>query len=195
GVFEVPDTSLKNPPAKARAKVEGPVPAAAELLGMDRLKDAAGVTIDPAASRGSVAATVTLGLPLEGEVRSSTLSYAIAADITNFSADRLVMSQKVEAQTLHTTANNQGYQVRGDIRIGGAPASVELHRVAEEPDPEVHLTATLDDAARARFGLDANGAISGPVGVKVNGRVAFSSDAENRLAVEADFAQAKFDNL
>src|SRR5262249_22435045 len=77
GVFEVPDTGVKNPPAKARAKIEGPVPAAAELLGMDRLKDAAGVTIDPAASRGSVTATVTLALPLEGEVRSSTLSYTI----------------------------------------------------------------------------------------------------------------------
>src|SRR5262249_59115701 len=37
GVFEVPDTGVKNPPAKARAKIEGPVPAAAELLGMDRL--------------------------------------------------------------------------------------------------------------------------------------------------------------
>src|SRR6266436_6726512 len=86
GVFEVPDTSVKSPPAKVRARFEGPVAAAAELLGMDRLKDAAGVPIDPATSRGNVLATVNLALPLAGEVKSSTLSYSVAADIVNFSA-------------------------------------------------------------------------------------------------------------
>jgi hypothetical protein len=195
GEFDVPDSSVKNPPAKVRAKIDGPVPAAAELLSMDRLREAAGVTIDPATSRGNVAATVTLGLPLGQEVKSTTLSYAISADVTNFSADRFIMSQKVEAQTLHATANNQGYQIKGDVRIGGTPAAVELRRGAGEGNPEVRLTTTLDDAARARFGLDAGGVVTGPVGIKVNGRVALNGDADSRLAVEADFTQAKFDNL
>jgi Protein of unknown function len=195
GVFEVPDTSVKNPPAKVRTRVEGPVAAAAELLSMDRLKDAAGVPIDPATSRGNVLATVNLALPLNNEVKASTLSYSIAADIVNFSADRFVMSQKVEAQTLRASANNQGYQIKGDMRIGGAPASVELRRGAGEPDAEVRMTGTLDDAARARFGLDASGAITGPVPVKVGGRVALGGDVDSRLSIEADFTQAKFDNL
>jgi hypothetical protein len=195
GVFEVPDTSVKSPPSKVRARVEGPVAAAAELLSMDRLRDAAGVPIDPATSRGNVLATVNLALPLAGEVKASTLSYSVAADIVNFSADRFVMSQKVEAQTLRASANNQGYQVKGDMRIGGAPVSVELRRGATEPDAEVRMTGTLDDAARARFGLDVNGAITGPVPVKVGGRVALNGDGDSRLSVEADFAQAKFDNL
>jgi hypothetical protein len=195
GVFDVADTSVKSPPAKVRAKVEGPVAAAAELLGMDRLKDAAGIAIDPATSRGNVAATVNLGMPLGPEVKSSTLNYAITADITNFSADRFVMSQKVEAPTLHATANNQGYQIKGDVRIGGTPATVELHRGADESDSEVHLTATLDDAARARFGLDANGSVTGPVGVRISGRVALNGDADSRLSVEADLTQTKFENL
>jgi len=195
GVFEVPDTSVKSPPAKVRARVEGPVAAAAELLAMDRLKDAAGVAIDPTTSRGNVLATVNLALPLAGEVKASTLNYSVAADIVNFSADRFVMSQKVEAQTLRASASNQGYQIKGDMRIGGVPAAVELRRGAGEPDAEVRMTATLDDAARARFGLDASGAIAGPVPVKVGGRVALGGDADGRLLVEADFTQARFDNL
>ena len=195
GVFEVPDTSVKNPPSKVRARVEGPVAAAAELLSMDRLKDAAGVPLDPATSRGNVLATVSLALPLAGEVKASTLSYSVAADIVNFSADRFVMSQKVEAQTLRASANNQGYQVKGDMRIGGVPASVELRRAAGEPDAEVRMTGTLDDAARVRFGLDTNGAIAGPVPIKVGGRVALSGDVDSRLSVEADFTPAKFDNF
>jgi hypothetical protein len=195
GVFEVSDTSVKNPPAKVRARVEGPVAAAAELLNMDRLKDAAGVPMDPATSRGNVLATVNLALPLNQEVKASTLGYSIAADIVNFSADRFMMSQKVEAQTLRASANNQGYQIKGDMRIGGAPATVELRRSTGEPDAEVRMTGTLDDAARGRFGLDAQGAIAGPVPIKVGGRVALGGDADSRLSIEADFTQAKFDNV
>jgi Protein of unknown function len=195
GVFEVPDTSVKNPPAKVRTRVEGPVAAAAELLGMDRLKDAAGVPMDPATSRGNVLATVNLALPLNQEVKASTLSYSIAADIVNFSADRFMMSQKVEAQTLRASANNQGYQIKGDMRIGGAPVSVELRRSTGEPDAEVRMTGTLDDAARSRFGLDVYGAIAGPIPVKVGGRVALGGDMDSRLSIEADFTQVKFDNL
>jgi len=195
GVLEVPDTSVKSPPAKVRARVEGPVSAAAELLGMDRLKDAAGVPIDPATSRGNVLATVNLALPLAGEVKASTFNYSITGDIANFSADRFVMSQKVEAQTLRAIANNQGYQIKGDMRIGGAPASVELRRGAGEPDAEVRMAGTLDDAARARFGLETSGAVVGPIPVKVGGRVNLGGDGDSRLSVEADFSQARFDNL
>jgi hypothetical protein len=194
GVFEVPDTSVKNPPAKVRARVEGPVAAAAELLSMDRLKEAAGVPVDPATSRGNVLATVNLALPLNTEVKSSTLTYSIAADIVNFSADHFLMSQRVEAQTLRASANNQGYQIKGDMRIGGAPASVELRRGTGEPDAEVRITGTLDDAARTRFGLDANGAIIGPIPIKVGGRVAFGGDLDSRLSIEADFTPTKLDN-
>jgi hypothetical protein len=194
GVFEVPDTNIKRPPSKVRTRVEGPVAAAAELLSMDRLKDAAGVPIDPATSRGNVLATVNLALPLNTEVTSSTLTYSIAADVVNFSADRFMMSQKVEAQTLRASANNQGYQIKGDMRIGGTPASVELRRATGEPDAEVRMTGTLDDAARTRFGLDANGAVVGPVPIKVGGRMSFG-DSDSRLSIEADFTQARFDNL
>ncbi len=195
GVMEVPDTSVKNPPAKVRAKIDGPVPAAAELLSMERLKDAAGVAIDPATSRGNVAANVNLAMPLGQDIKSSTLNYTIVGDVTNFSVDRFIMSQKVEAQTLHVSANSQGSQIKGDVRIGGAPATVELRRNADESDSEVHLTATLDDAARTRFGLDVNGGVTGPVGVRLNGRLALNGDADSRLTVEADLTQAKFDNL
>jgi hypothetical protein len=195
GVFEVPDTSVKNPPAKVRARVEGPVAAAAELLSMDRIRDAAGVPIDPATSRGNVLATVNLALPLNVEVKSSTLNYTIAADIVNFSADRFLMQQKVEAQTLRATANNQGYQIKGEMRIGGAPATVDLRRGTGEPDAEVRMTGTIDDAARVRFGLDASGAIIGPIPIKVGGRVSFTPDQDSRLLVEADFTPSKLDNL
>lgn len=112
-----------------------------------------------------------MAMPLNEEVTSSTVTYSLAADIANFAADKFLMSQKVEAQNLRATANNQGYQVKGEMRVGGAPATVDLRHNNGETDAEVLLTATLDAAARARLGLDPAGGIAGPVGLQVKGRV------------------------
>jgi hypothetical protein len=196
GVFEVADTSIPKPPAKVRARVDGPVAAAAELLTMERLRDAAGIpTIDPATSRGNVLATLNLALPLNTAIKPGTLAYSISADIVNFSADRFLLSQKVEAQMLRAIANNQGYQIKGEMRVGGAPAAVELRHASGEADAEVRLAGVLDDAARNRFGLDPTGGIAGPIPIKVAGRVAFAADQDTRVAIDADFAQARIDNL
>ena len=65
GLFEVPDTAPHQPPADVHFKIDGPVPAAAELLAMDRLRDASGVPFDPATTRGNMSALVALGMPLQ----------------------------------------------------------------------------------------------------------------------------------
>jgi AsmA-like C-terminal region/Protein of unknown function len=195
GVFEVPETLGDHPPARVRMRIEGPVAAGVDLLNMDRLKGTVGVQLDPATTRGNILATFNMGLPLGEEIKDGTITYSVTADIANFAADRFLMSQKVEAQTLRAFANNQGYQIRGDMRIGGVPAIAEMRRNAGESDAEVKLQATLDDAARTRLGWDTTGNLSGPVMFKVAGRVDLGGDQENRLAVEADFAQAKVENL
>jgi hypothetical protein len=195
GVFEVPETLGEHPPARVRTRIEGPVAAGVDLLTMDRLKGTVGVQLDPATTRGNILATFNMGLPLGEEIKDGTITYSVTADIANFAADRFLMSQKVEAQTLRAFANNQGYQIRGDMRIGGVPAIAEMRRNAGESDAEVKLQATLDDAARTRLGWDTTGNLSGPVMFKVAGRVDLGGDQENKLAVEADFAQAKVENL
>ena len=195
GVFEVPETLGEHPPAKVRARIEGPVAAGVDLLSMDRLKDTVGVQLDAATTRGNILATLNMSLPLGVEIKNGTITYAINADIVNFSADRFLMSQKVEAQTLRAVANNQGYQIRGDMRIGGVPATAEMRRNGGDADAEVKLQATLDDAARNRLGWETAGSLIGPVAVKVGGRIDLGGEQENRLAVEADFTQAKIENL
>ena len=69
GVFEVPDTHLKPAPARVRFRIDGTVPAAAALLASDGLRDNVGIALDPATSRGTVAAQVTVNLPLGRDCR------------------------------------------------------------------------------------------------------------------------------
>ena len=82
GVFEVPDTFPKAPPAKARFRLDGSVPAAAELLSLERLRDHSGLPLDPATSRGTLTAQVTLGMPLKADLAPGSSIYTVAMDVT-----------------------------------------------------------------------------------------------------------------
>ena len=97
-------------------------------------------------------------------------TYAVTADLGGFAADKLVMNQKLEANTLKVVANNQGYQVKGDVKINGQPASLD-YRKPNEGDADIKLQATLDDASRARLGLDLGSAVSGAIPIKVIGKI------------------------
>jgi hypothetical protein len=192
-VFEVPDMAPKPAPARVRFKLDGQVAAAAEILASDRLNEFSNTPIDPTTSKGTVTAQVSLGLPIKRELTKADTTYAITADVSGFSADRLVMNQKLEASTMKIVANNQGYQVKGDVRINGQPASLDYRRLGSG-EADVKLQATLDDASRARLGFDLGSGATGPVGVKLAGRIG-NSERDSKIAVDADLTGLKLDNL
>jgi hypothetical protein len=192
GVFEVPDTFPKAPPAKARFRLDGSVQAAAELLASERLRNFSGAPVEAATSRGTLTAQVALGLPLKEDLVEGSSNYTMNIDVANFAAERMVMGQKVEAATLKVSANNQGHWIRGDVKINGVPAALDL-RKARDGDPEIRLQATLDESARVKFGCDLSGYVFGPVPIKLTGRL--PQEGDPRLAIEADLTQAKVDNL
>lgn len=191
-VFEVPDMHQKPPQARARFRVEGPVPAVAEILSNEKFLDATSNPVDPNASRGNVTAQVTMGLPLKKELAKNDVVYTVAADLSSFSADRVIGSQKLEANLAKVTANAQGIQVRGDVRINGIPASLDYRKPVGPGDADLRLQATLDDVARGKLGLDLGSSITGSIPVKMNGKIAANGD--QRLAIEADLAPARIDN-
>ena len=193
GVFEVPDTFPKAPPAKARFRLDGSVPAAAELLAMERLRDYSGAPIDPATSRGTLTAQVTLALPLKEDLAPGSSIYTINLDIANFVAERMVMGQKVEAALLKVSANNQGHWIRGDVKINGVPAALD-YRKPRDADADVRIQATLDESGRSKLGFDLSGFLMGPVPIKLSGRIP-AQESDTRFAIEADLTQAKVDNL
>ncbi len=195
GLFEIGDTHQKPPQARTRFRLDGSLAAVAELLAMDTLRDDAGFPLDPASSRGTVAAQVMVSLPITSHPPKSSVIYSITGDINNFVADKAMLGQRVEAAVLHATGNAQGYQIKGDVKIGGTPASLEYRKVRGEPDAEVRLQTTLDESARNRLGIDFGSTVSGSVPVKLTGRVDGGNDADSRFNAELDLTAAKIDNL
>jgi hypothetical protein len=192
-VFEVPDMAPKPAPARVKFRIDGPVSAAAEILALDRLSEFSGTLVDPNSSKGTVSAVVTLGLPIKRELTKADTTYAITADVGGFAADRLVMNQKLEANALKVIANNQGYQVKGEVKINGQAASMD-YRKPIEGDADIKLQATLDDASRARLGLDLGPAVSGAVPIKLVGKIG-GPDRDSRMGIDADLTSLKLDNI
>ncbi|MEA2865074.1 MAG: hypothetical protein QOC84_3030 [Bradyrhizobium sp.] len=190
-VFEVPDMAPKPAPARVKFRIDGPVPAAAEILASDRLSEFSGTLIDPNSSKGTVSALVTLALPIKRALTKADTTYSITADLGGFAADRLVMNQKLEANALKIVANNGGFQVRGDVKINGQSAVLD-YRKPNEGDADIKLQATLDDASRARLGLDLGPAVSGALPIKVSGKI---GGPDSRVGIDADLTSLKLDNI
>src|SRR4029077_19659152 len=109
----VPDTHPKPAPARASFRIDGGVPAAAALLASDGLRDTVGSSLDPAATRGTIAAQVAVALVRAEPMPEDASSYIISADLTNFAADKMLLGQKVEAPILRATATSDGFQIKG----------------------------------------------------------------------------------
>jgi hypothetical protein len=195
GVFEVPDTAPRAPPARVRFKIDGPLPAAVELLRMDRLREVSDAPFEPSTMRGTMSAQVTLGMPLKADLPPGSTNYAITVDATNFSADRMIMGHKVEAALLRASATPQGFQLKGDVKIASTPVNLEYRKARGETEAEIRLQGTLDETARNNLGLDPGGAISGAIPVRLAGRLATASDREGRFAVEADLTPTQIEGL
>jgi hypothetical protein len=195
GLFEVPDTAPHEPPARVHFKLDGPVPAAAELLSMDRLRDVSRTPFDPATTHGSMTAQVALAMPLKPDLPPGSTNYSIAVDATNFSADNLIMGQRLDAAALHVTATPQGFQFKGDVKIAGAAAYMEYRQARNDPQADIRLKGTLDAAARKSLGLDPGETIIGSIPMRIVGRVGTDADREGRFAIDADLTPAKIDGF
>src|SRR6476659_6373090 len=194
GVFEVPDT----PPTPAWPRVAlrryGTMPATAALLSSERLRDTVGIALDPASTRGTVTAQVGVNMLLGRTAPKDNATYTINADLVNFAAEKMLLGQKVEASLLKANATKDGFQIKGDVKINGTPATIDVRKQKDDTDAELHMQATFDEAARRRLGMDLGSAVTGNIPVKVVGHVN-NNVTDEGLNIEADLTPVKIDNL
>jgi hypothetical protein len=193
GSFAIADTHAVPPHAVTQFRIDGSVGAAAALLAYEALRSPAGAMLDPAKTRGSVAAQVAVNLDL-GRDEVENVTYAVKADLGNFVGEGLLVGHKVEAQALHVEADSSHFAVKGDTRINGTPAALEFHQNAGDPLADLRLQAVLDDAARRRLGINFGAAVSGSIPVTLTGRIG-ADDSKNQLNVDADFTAARIEDL
>jgi hypothetical protein len=194
GKFEVPDTYPKPSPAQVSFRVDGAVPAAAAVLSAGGMRDYVGLSLDPSTTRGTVGARVHVNLLIGKNAPPHSATYTVTADLTNFAADKLLLGRKVEAPTLRVAASNEGYQVKGDVKVSGIPATIALEK-KKDGDAQLQLQAKLDEAARRRLGMEFGNTVTGVIPVELAGTIADDGKGDDKLNVQVNLTPAKIDNL
>ncbi|MEI8147252.1 MAG: DUF3971 domain-containing protein, partial [Alphaproteobacteria bacterium] len=192
GTFEVADHRVVPPRSVTRFRVEGNAEAAADILALDTFKGQTGGPAMPTSGvKGNVAATIQVTSPILDVITPSEIDYKIDADFTNFSADKAFGDMRIENGTIKVSTTKRDFTLRGEGRLGGSQATFEYRKPRPGARADIRLSATLDDAARARLGLDTAGRIVGPTPLKMSTQ----GEDSGRYVVDADLTQAQLADL
>lgn len=191
GTFFMPDYFPREPKAQIQVKINGPADAGIELLGLDALKGPTGTAYDPSTTRGKVSALVQIHIHFRQVQDPADTTYSVEASLTDFGVDAIFGDHRLEGATVSAFATPAGILLRGDGKIAGAPMSFEYEKKKDVADAFVRVNATLDDASRAKLGVNLP-AVIGPTPVKVVGT---TDNVVTRANIELDLTAARITDL
>ncbi len=186
--------NIDNPNSSAQVafRISGGLDALASFLRSPIIRDAGGVDIDPATVRGRADLRASLPLVPKRIPALADMALSVNGTFTDVHADKLGGREKLEAGNFAVVYKAGALSIRGEGRLTGSPATIELQNRRGEP-AEVTVALTLDDAARARRSLPSGALLAGPVQVKIAASLGSGSKAGAR--VEADLSRASIDGL
>ncbi|MFG1223185.1 YhdP family protein [Xanthobacter wiegelii] len=191
GVMLIPDYFPREPSAQIRVNFNGPADAGIEVLGMEPLKGPQGTAFDPSTTRGRLSALLQVNMIFRKVPLPEDLDYSLEANLTDFGVDKVFKGQRLEGATVKAFASPAGIVLRGEGKLAGAPLAFEYEKKKDAADSDIRVSATLDDAARTKLGVDIPG-VSGPVGVRLVGT---TNNKDTRASIETDLTQARIADL
>lgn len=192
GTLDVPEYFRNPPTGFIQMRIEGSGEAVADFLSRDMLKSEIGFTPNPETTRGNVVSQLKIELPFKRDLLRSEVRYTAEADFTNLTVENVVRGQKIENANGKLAVSATQFTVKGEGKIGSAPATFDYIKHRGKPDAEFRVAATLDEAARSRFGIELSSWLSGPVSIKAQG---ISNDKEIRMNIDADLTAATITEL
>ncbi|HEV7258342.1 MAG TPA: hypothetical protein VGN82_11215 [Bosea sp. (in: a-proteobacteria)] len=190
GSFDIAETWVKRTPARAAFRTTGSMEALTALFGFPALKEFSPGGIDPASLRGNSDLKSTVNLALVDDPQPGEIVVTSTGTLTGVASDTLLGTEKLDSGNLTVNADRNGLQLRGEARVGGDKAQVEIRQDARGKG-EANLTLTLDNAARQKRGLGPEAGINGPVQVRVTKALGKGADLPPR--VESDLTKASLE--
>lgn len=190
GSFAIPDFWMHRAPASIGFRATGTMDALAALFGFPAVKDFSPGKIDPAAIKGGADLKVGITLPLAPDVKTDEIVITGGGTLSGVASDTLLGTEKLEAGSFATSFDRNGFQLRGEAKVGGDKAQIDIRQNAKGQGEAV-LQLMLDAAARQRRGFGPESGISGVVPVKVT--KAFGKSADAPPHIEMDLAKAGLD--
>ena len=192
GSFIVNDTSREPADARVRVKFSGGADALAAFAAQPGIKAFTPTSIDPALLKGAADGELNMALRLSKRMSQGDVRVSVAANLKNVSVEKAIGTDKLEGANLALSVDRDIFSIKGEGKVFGATATIDLRGSARNK-ARVVLTTALDDAARARKGISPGTMLTGPVGVKLS--VDLDDTGDRNAEVELDFAKAKIDGL
>ncbi|MCT4493733.1 YhdP family protein [Bosea minatitlanensis] len=188
--FAMPEFWRARAPANIGFRINGSAGALVALFAFPALKDFSPGLIDPASIKGASDLKVALTLPLANDLKTEEIAVSGSGTLSGIASDTLLGTEKLDGGTLAATFDRAGLTLRGDARIGGDKAQVDVRQDAKGQG-EATMLLQLDAAARQRRGFGAEAGISGTLPVKVT--KSFGKGAEAPPRVEIDLTKVGLD--
>jgi hypothetical protein len=167
GRYLVADTSLHPTVADVQFGIAGDLEPMMSVLRSDGMKPFAALPSGLPSLKGQVEANIGLTMTLVDKIGPKDVVVKVTGTASNVSADAVFGKDRLEAGSFTLAQDKAGLAVKGDAKIGGSPATIDVRQPPGAPTAETTVVLTLDEAARARRGIKLPGTVTGPVDVKV----------------------------
>ena len=186
GTFVVLNSDVHPAHATMTAHLSGAVETVTSILARDALKPYASLPLDPATLHGQIEGELDKAIVLGAAADPSQEALKVDARVTNFSAEHLIGKESLENATVAIKVGDGALHANGQGRLFGGAATFDITKSGSAP-PAAVIALTLDEAARAKLGLNAMPGLTGPMTAHVN--TTLGDPQKMKAQVEIDLAK------
>ena len=186
GTFVVLNADVHPAHATMTAHLSGPVETVTSILARDALKPYASLPLDPSTLHGQIEGELDKAIVLGEAADPSQEALKVDAKVTNFSAERLIGKESLENASLAIKVGDGILHANGQGRLFGGAATFDITKSGSAP-PAAVIALTLDEAARAKLGLNAVPGLTGPMTAHIN--TTLGDPQTMKAQVELDLAK------
>ncbi len=161
------------------------------LLMEPLIRDITGFEVDPATMKGRTDLRVGIGLAVSNIPAFADLPLTVRGTVSDLGVDRFFSKDRLESANLAINYDKGDLSIKGDGKIAGGPASIDVQQNREGGQASVSFV--LDETARNRRGLSFGSQLTGAVALKAGKAV--GKFAKPGILVEVDLAKAGVDQL
>ncbi|CAO4169863.1 DUF3971 domain-containing protein [Methylorubrum populi] len=194
--FVIRDPQPEKVLAQLGLRLSGSADSLAALLETRMFKGLTGADIDPAAIKGRADLRIDVPINLKHVPDLAEMPVTLTGTLTDLSMEKALGKDRFEAGRFALSYDRNGFSLKGDGRLLGAPISIDLKQPKPGSPGEAVVTASLDDAFRAKRGLPTAPQLGGVIPARVVvpvGRPASAGKAPARI--EADLTRASINGL
>jgi hypothetical protein len=192
GVLSIRDTLPERPIGMVSFKLKGAADHLMTLLSSPALKDIVQLELEPKGMSGQADVKVNLTLPLFNEVKATDIQAQAQGSLTGIAMDKAFGDEKLEDGHFAIILDRQGLGMKGEGKVGGLPAHIELKPATKNAAGEASASFILDEAMQAKRGLALSSFLKGSLGVKI---IALVTRTPQPQRVEVDLTKAAIDGL